>query len=127
MSTVHVSAERFPDKPAVIFGNGEKTITYAELERRSRRFANALRALGCKLGDGVAVLMGNEEWFFDVYWGAMRTGLYFTPINWHLQQNEIRYIVENCDARVLVTSAHFAEVAAAITADAPRLQHKLVF
>jgi fatty-acyl-CoA synthase len=71
--------------------------------------------------------MGNEEWFFDVYWGAMRTGLYFTPINWHLQQNEIRYIVENCDARVLVTSAHFADVAAAITADAPRLQHKLVF
>jgi acyl-CoA synthetase (AMP-forming)/AMP-acid ligase II len=127
MSTVHVIAEKFPDKPAVVFGDGDLTITYAELERRSRRLANALRRLGCERGDGVVLLMGNEEWLFDVYWAAMRSGLYFTPINWHLQQNEIRYIVENCDAKVFVTSAQFADVAPVVTSGVPHLAHRLVY
>jgi acyl-CoA synthetase (AMP-forming)/AMP-acid ligase II len=127
MSTVHVSATAFPDKPAVVLGNGDKTITYSELEQRSRRLANLLRQLGCKQRDGVVLLMDNEEWFFDVYWAAMRSGLYFTPINWHLQQNEIRYIVENCDAKVFVTSAQFAGVAPVVTDGVSRLEHRLVF
>jgi acyl-CoA synthetase (AMP-forming)/AMP-acid ligase II len=94
MSTVSVWAEELPGKPAVVFDDGEKVITYAQLEQRSRRLAHLFRNMGCVPGDGVVVLMANEEWFFDVYWAAMRSGLYFTPINWHLQQNEVRYIVE---------------------------------
>ena len=127
MSTVHVFAEKYPNKPAVVFSDGSKSITYAELEARSRRLGNLLRRLGCEPGDGVVLLMANEEWFYDVFWAAMRTGLYFTPVNWHLQQGEVRYIVENCDAKVLITSARFAEVAEAVSKDIPRLKSRLVF
>jgi acyl-CoA synthetase (AMP-forming)/AMP-acid ligase II len=127
MSTVHVSAEKFPDKLAVVFAGGGPTITYAELERRSRRLANLFLQLGCGPGDGVALLMGNEEWYFDVYWAAMRGGMHFTPINWHLQAQEIRYIVENCDAKIFVTSAQFIDVAPAAIASAPRAAIKLVY
>ncbi len=127
MSTISVQAERHPDKPAVIFGNGETQLTYAELERRSRRLAHLLRALGLEHGDGIALLMANEDPFYDVYWAAMRSGLYFTPVNWHLHDDEIRYIADNCDAKVFLASARFAKIAASATSDLPKLRARIAF
>ena len=105
MASVANHAETRPDHPAVIFGNGERTISYRDLERSSRRMAHLLRALGVEPGDAIAVMLGNEELFFDAYWAAMRLGIYFVPINWHLQEAEVTYVVDNCDARVLIASA----------------------
>jgi len=104
------SAQQSPNRPAVVIGNGEFVETYGELESRSRRVAAFLRQAGLQAGDGVALIVGNDAEFFDLYWAAMRTGLYLTPINWHLQRHEIAYIVENCDAKVLFASARFAEL-----------------
>ncbi len=112
MTTVHIHAEKNPDKTAVIFGSRETVLSYGDLERRSRRVGLLLRGLGLETGDGVALLMGNEDEFFDVYWATARTGLYFTPINYHLQGDEIRYIVENSDARVFIASTMLERVAA---------------
>src|SRR5215510_9731062 len=109
MSTLIRYAESAPERPAVIFGNGEFVETYRELEQRSRRLAHALRALGLVPGDGIAVLLGNDDAFFDVFWAAARIGLYFTPVNWHLQASEVQYIVENSDARLLIASAQFSK------------------
>ena len=103
------SADRHPDKPAVIFADQDLVITYRQLDERSSRLAHALRAWGLKPGDGLAVVLTNEEHFFDFYWAAMRSGLYFTPVNWHLSSEEMEYVIDDCDARVLVASARFAE------------------
>ncbi len=127
MSTISVQAERHPDKPAVIFGNGETQLTYADLERRSRRLAHLLGALGLEHGDGIALLMANEDPFYDVYWAAMRSGLYFTPINWHLHEDEIRYVADNCDAKVFLASARFAKIAASATSDLSKLGARIAF
>jgi len=113
-----------PDRPAVILGNGDVVESYAELDRRSRQIATLMRSLGLERGHGVAVLMANDLEFFDVYWAAMRSGLYFTPINWHLQAQEIAYIVENSDASLLVASARFASVSESLSA-VPQLQHRI--
>jgi acyl-CoA synthetase (AMP-forming)/AMP-acid ligase II len=53
----------------------------------------------------VAVLLENGTEIFEVLWGALRAGLYVTPINWHLSPEETRYIVQDCGAAVLVASA----------------------
>jgi acyl-CoA synthetase (AMP-forming)/AMP-acid ligase II len=116
---VHVVAEKRPDKPAVVFGNGETVLSYGELESRSRRLGLLLRRAGLETGDGIALLMGNEDSFYDVFWAAMRTGLYFTPINWHLHPDEVLYIVENSDARVFFASPTFSRVAAEVGARLP--------
>ncbi len=75
MATVATHAETRPDHPAVIYGNGERTINYRDLERSSRRMGHMLRGLGVQPGDSIAVMVGNEELFFDAYWAAMRLGI----------------------------------------------------
>ena len=121
MTTPAVFAKTAPDRPAVIYGDGEHVETYGELEARSRRLGWLLRRAGLQPGDGVAALLGNDDLFFDLYWACHRAGLYFTPVNWHLQRDEAQYVVENCDAKAFVAHARFAEGAAAIAASVPRL------
>ncbi len=71
-------------KPAVIMADTGRTVTFAELEANSIRIARHLRALGLCRGDHVAVLATNTPRVFDIYWAAMRSGLYVTMVNWHL-------------------------------------------
>src|SRR5207248_3283377 len=52
--------------------------------------------------------------YLEVVWAAMRSGLVITPINWHLTPAEMAYIVEDCEARSLVTSVEQAPTAAQI-------------
>ncbi len=125
MTTVATFAQKHPDKPALIYGDGEHVETYGELEARSRRIAHVLRGLGLEFGDSIAVYLANDDEFFDVYWACHRTGLYFTPVNWHLQEDEIQYIVDNCDAKLIVAHARFAEVAARVAGRAPKLTAKV--
>lgn len=103
-------ARATPDRAAVVMAQGGAVRTYAELEDTSSRLARALRGLGVRTGDHVAVLVDNEPAFYDVVWAAMRTGCYVTPVNWHLTAGEAGYVVRDCDAVVLVASARLAGV-----------------
>ena len=111
MFTVKSHAQKDPDRIAVVYGNGETIETYGELEERSRRLVHVFRSWGLEPGDCVAALLGNDDSFFDVFWACHRTGLYLTPVNWHLQRDELRYILENCDAKAFLAHFHFAEIA----------------
>jgi acyl-coenzyme A synthetase/AMP-(fatty) acid ligase len=122
MTTPAVFAAKDPDRPAIIYGDGEHVESYGELEQRSRRVAHALRGFGLEPGDSVAVLIGNDDSFFDLFWACHRTGLYFTPVNWHLQRDEVQYIVENCDAKLFVAHPRFAEVAVPAAQALPQLK-----
>jgi fatty-acyl-CoA synthase len=115
-----------PSRPAVVFGDGSFVETYAELELRSRQIAIALRSLGIRQGDSVAMLMGNHPAFFDVYWATQRSGLYLTPLNQHAKPEELAYILEDCDARVLIASGDLGDLVreSVRTVDA-KLDHKL--
>ena len=126
MTTIATFASKNPGKPAVIYGpqergGAERVESYGELEERSRRIGVLLRSLGLGPGDGVAVLMANDDEFMDIFWAAHRVGLYFTPVNWHLQVDEVEYIVDNCDAKVLVAHQRFGDLASKATANNDRL------
>ena len=121
MFTITPHAAKHPDRPAVIYGNGERIESYGELEVRSRRVAHVLRAAGLQPGDCVAALTANDDVFYDLFRACHRSGLYFTPVNWHLQRDEVQYIVDNCDAKLFIAHARFAETAAAAAAAVPRL------
>lgn len=119
-------AQRWPDRAAVIMGKTGETLTFAELDERSKRLAQLLWAVGLRPGDHVAILMENNIRYFEVFWAVFRSGLYLTTINRHLTAGEAAYIVDNCDAQVLVASAHLGEVAGETVASTPKLKRRLM-
>ncbi|MBB1040126.1 MULTISPECIES: AMP-binding protein [unclassified Dietzia] len=116
-----------PDKPAVIEDATGRVVTYSELEARSVRFANWLLARGLRPGDHIAALSVNDATVFELYWGAMRCGLYFTMVNTHLATDEVAYIVADSGARVLVVSGALAELGESIVDQTPHVEHRLAF
>ncbi|MBV9315098.1 MAG: acyl-CoA synthetase [Pseudonocardia sp.] len=120
-------ARTHPDKPAVIVDGTNAMLTYAELDDRSRRLAQVLRAAGLRRGDHIAFLSDNTPEVFEVYWAALRSGLYVTGINHHLAAEEATYIVNDCGARVIVVSAAKAELAAAIVERTPHVELRYAF
>ncbi len=120
---MHLSeiAAAAPDKPAVVTADGGQVLTYGDLDRRSRQVSRLLARLGVQTGDHVALLVTNQPEYFEIAWGAQRRGTYWTPVNWHLTADEVRYVVDDCGARVLFASAETAPVAALIAADQPGL------
>ena len=122
---IGASADRHPDKAALIFADRGTVVTYRELDERSTRVARAFRDWGLRPGDGIAIMLGNEEHFFDYFWAAMRSGLYFTPVNWHLAPDEVQYIVDNSDARVLVVGAGNGDRIASIRDRLPKIERRL--
>ncbi len=98
-------------RAAVIMGESATVVSFGDIEGRSRRYAHLLRAAGLRPGDHVAILMENHERYFEVFWGAQRIGLSTTPINWHLKADEAGYIIEDCGAVAVVTSARLSGLA----------------
>jgi long-chain acyl-CoA synthetase len=87
-----------PDRPAVVMAATGQTVTFGQLEERSRRLAHWLREAGFQRGDVIALVSDNDPRVFDVYWAAQRSGLYITAVNYHLAGSEVRYIVDDSDA-----------------------------
>ncbi|GAA3316025.1 acyl-CoA synthetase [Arthrobacter ramosus] len=112
-----------PDKPAFILVESGETLTYQQLEDRSARLAQVLFAAGLRPGDTVAMLAHNSPLYYEVYWAAMRSGLYMTPVNAQLSSTEIAYIVNDCDAKAFVVAADFAAVIAEVL---PLIQVRLL-
>src|SRR4029434_9597650 len=59
-------------------------------------------------------------------WAAQRSGLYYTAISTRLTPGELEYIVNDCEAKVFVTSATLAPVAAAIADRIPNVRRRLM-
>ena len=106
-------------------GSGE-AVTYAEYEARTNRLAHLLRSHGLQRLDHYAVFMENNDRYLECDGAGERSGLYYTCINSYLTAEELAYIVDNSESRVLVTSAAKLPVARAALAHCPRVQRCLV-
>jgi fatty-acyl-CoA synthase len=113
-----------PDKIAIVRPATGESLTYRQLDDRSNQLARLLHARGLRRGDHVALLCDNRLEFAEVVWAAMRSGLYLTPINWHLSAPEAAYIVDDCDAKALIASASTGQ-AEALGRLSPRCAIKL--
>jgi acyl-CoA synthetase (AMP-forming)/AMP-acid ligase II len=100
-----------PDKPAVIMGQSGEVVTYRALDERSARLAQLLFARGLRPGDKIALLAENHPRFYEVYWAAMRSGLYLTTVNRYLAPAEAAYLVNDSGATVCITTAQMAPTA----------------
>ncbi|MCT9933395.1 acyl-CoA synthetase [Planotetraspora sp. A-T 1434] len=115
-----------PDKPAVIMAATGRVVTYRQLDEESNRLAHLLRAAGLRPGDHVAFMLENHPLFLAVAWAAHRSGLYYTAVSSRLQSEELAYILNNCEARVFISSAALADVATSVTGGTPGVEVRLM-
>ncbi len=115
-----------PDKPAIVMAGSGTAISYAELDARANRAAQLFWQRGLRPGDHVALFMENHLRYFEVYWAAIRSGLYLTTVNRYLTGEEAAYIVDDCEAQLLVASNALAEAAGDLLADIPNCPHRLM-
>lgn len=119
-------AQRYGDRPAVVVTDSDEALSFAELDRRSRHIAGLFRSLGLRAGDHVAFLLRNQIEVFPLVCAAQRAGLLYTPVNWHLAAEEMAYIVDNCEAAVLVLDAQFEDFVAEFADRTPTVKHRFV-
>ncbi|QVT78784.1 Long-chain-fatty-acid--CoA ligase [Nocardioides aquaticus] len=116
-----------PDKPALVMAGSGRTLTYRELDERSARLARHLHDRGLRTGDVVALVSDNTPEAYEVYWAALRSGLYVTAVNHHLTAAEAAYVVEDCGARALVVSATVPRTPQALAARLGGVRERLAF
>ncbi len=109
---VHVHAR--PDQPAFIMATTGEAVTYAELEARSNRLAHFLRSRGLNRLDHFSIFMENNSRYIECCSAGERAGLYYTCINSYLTAEELAYILDNSESRVLI----FSEEKRAVATDA---------
>src|SRR5688500_17606739 len=95
-----------PDPP----GGGLGRITYAQLAAMSRGLAAALDALGVEEGARVAIVSPNAGRFLISLFGVSVFGRVLVPVNYRLNADEIRYIVEHSGATVLLLDPELEEL-----------------
>ncbi len=116
MSRIAEHAAAGGDRIALVDAETGATMSYDELNRRSIRCARLLREEGLGFGDHIAVMAENLPDVLVVAWAALRSGLYLTPINWHLTADEAAYVVNDCMAKWLLISPGVGAVAAELDA-----------
>jgi fatty-acyl-CoA synthase len=103
-----------------------RSMTFREWNARSCRLANALLGLGLRKRDRVGVLAYNCVEWMEIYAAVAKAGLVAVPINFRLVGREIRYIVENCEARALIVQDDLLAPVEEIRADIPIEEGKFI-
>ena len=115
-----------PDHPAIIMTGSGARMTYGELNSESNRFAHLLRSRGLGPqqdgGDAFAVLLENRMEYYVLNWGSQRTGTMLVPVSTRLTGPEIAYILQDSEAKLLVTSTRFADVLDVIREECPDME-----
>lgn len=94
------TARECADKHAYVFM--DQGTTYQELDAQISRFAAGLQHLGLQKGDHIALLLGNSPHYIVALYGAFRAGITVIPINPIYTADEISYILNDGDVRVVV-------------------------
>jgi long-chain acyl-CoA synthetase len=89
------AAQRFPDRVAVT--DGERRVSFAEIERDANRFANYLVSRGLKPGEKISTICNNSVEFVKALFGIHRAGLVWVPINTMLPPDDMDFILDHAE------------------------------
>jgi long-chain acyl-CoA synthetase len=96
-----------PDRPAIIDPDG-RVITFGELAGRVNRISRAFGTLGLRPGDRIAAIVHNGPEYLELALATAQVGMVLVPVNWRLAAGELRYIVGDSEARLVVADAEQA-------------------
>jgi amino acid adenylation domain-containing protein len=96
------SAKRYPEKLAVTAR--DRSLTYRELDERSNQIARFLQQRGLKKGDRIGLYSSKCPELVAAMFGAAKAGVVYVPLDPQAPVERIRYIIDNCGIKGLVTS-----------------------
>jgi long-chain acyl-CoA synthetase len=121
---LHETASSLPQKCALNFG--EQSTTYQQLDAAVTKFASGLEKVGVKKGDHIALLLGNSPYFVIGMYGALRLGATVIPINPIYTADEIGYIINNGDVKVVVALDLLLPLIDRINPFLPTVEHYII-
>ena len=99
-----------------------QTRTFRQINDAANKVVRLLRERGLKEGDAVALLCSNRAEFVEVVSACLRGGYRITPVNWHLNADEVEYIINDCDAKALFADTRYPS---GLSAKAPQVTLKV--
>jgi len=100
--------------------------TYASIRERAKRFSNALKGMGVKTGDRVATLAWNTGRHMEAWYGIMGIGAVCHTLNPRLFPEQLCYIINHAEDRIIVTDLTFLPVLIERRAEMPKVEHIIV-
>jgi fatty-acyl-CoA synthase len=114
-------ARHRPARTAYVLG--PHRVTYARFNETANRLAHALAALGVGHGDRVATLAPNRVEYPAIYFACAKLGAIHVPVNFRFRAGEIRHVLAQSEASVLLHAGEFTDVAHDLRPALPALRH----
>jgi acyl-CoA synthetase (AMP-forming)/AMP-acid ligase II len=105
---ITISSAVCADRPAIIFEGNR--FTFAELNERINRLANAIAGLGVKKGDRVALLQVNCNQCIETYFATAKLGAIYLPLNFRAREDEQEYMLNFAEATILLVGNRYLEM-----------------
>jgi long-chain acyl-CoA synthetase len=109
---LRMSAREVGAKPAIV--HGDRSLTFSGLDAQAERLAGALIRRGIGKGDRVTLFMPNSIEFVVAFYAALRAGAVVNPINAQSKEREVRYQVEDSEAKAVLYHEALAPVVDAV-------------
>lgn len=100
----------FADRAALRALDGDEVISFADLNRRSARLAGALRQLGLRPGDSLALWLPNRPLWLALHFAAARLGLLTIPLNTWYRASELTHFLRQGRCRAIVMDSGFRNI-----------------
>ncbi len=121
---LHHTAMRLADKVALVCQG--RRLTYGELDRDSDRLAGFLVSRGVERGDRVIVFADNTVETVVSFWAVLKANAVVSVVNPLTKADKLRYLLNDCRARALISDLHIADVYEHAAQDAPHLALTIV-
>ena len=109
-----------PERDCIIFEG--KRWTYAQMNKRVNRSANALIRLGIERGDRIGLLHVNCNHHIESYFAAAKVGAIFVPLNFRAKADELSYMIANAEAKILFVGNRYLEIIKPILPQLPTVK-----
>jgi O-succinylbenzoate-CoA ligase len=105
-----------PNREAYVDSHSDLRLTFAQLNQRSNRLANAFNAAGIEKGERVGLLLMNSAEFMEAYFALAKVGAVVVPLNWRLVADELEFILKDSGTRRLIYDDEFVDTVAELNA-----------
>ncbi len=117
-------AEKLGGRPFLLFK--DQVLSYRDMDLNANRVANFLRSRGGGPGLGLAIIMNNSPRWLDVFFGLEKLGMYAVPVNVALRGDQLAHVINNSDARFVVTDQDMLPYYQAVADKLERIEKVIV-